>query len=87
MDGAEVVQLYISPKNSPIDRPIRELKVFQKVFVKAGRTVTVQMQLDEDAFTYYDENSNSWQAEKDVVSLQICKDANTVLLYSDLMVR
>ena len=87
MDGAEVVQLYVSPKNPSVNRPLRELKAFQKIFVQAGQTVTVQMQLDEDAFAYFDEKSHSWQAEKDVVSLQICKDANTVLLYSDLMVR
>ena len=44
MDGAEVVQLYVSPKNSLVDRPVRELKAFQKVFVKAGQTVAVQDQ-------------------------------------------
>ena len=87
VDGKEVVQLYVSPKNPSVDRPLRELKAFQKVFVKAGETVTVKMRLDGDAFTYYDEKSHSWYSEKDVVSLQICKDANTVLLYSDLMVR
>jgi hypothetical protein len=87
MEGAEVVQLYVSPKNPSVNRPLRELKAFQKVFVKVGETVTVKMRLDGDAFTYYDEKSHSWYSEKDVVSLQICKDANTVLLYSDLMVR
>ena len=79
MDGAEVVQLYAGPKNSPIDRPVRELKAFQKVFVKAGQTVTVKMQLEKDAFTYYDEQTHSWQAEQGEVSLQVCKNSNEIV--------
>jgi beta-glucosidase len=33
MDGAEVVQLYVSPKNPSVNRPLRELKAFQKIFI------------------------------------------------------
>ncbi len=80
IDGREVVQLYVSPKNPSVDRPLRELKAFQKVFVKAGKKVTVKLQLDEDAFTYYDEQTHGWQAENGEISLQICKNANEVLL-------
>ena len=79
MDGAEVVQLYISPKNPSVDRPIRELKAFEKIFVQAGQTVTVKMQLEKDAFTYYDEQTHSWQAEQGEVSLQVCKNANEIV--------
>ena len=80
VDGKEVVQLYVSPKNPSVDRPVRELKAFRKVFVKAGDSVTVDLQLDKDAFTYYDEQTHSWQGDKGEVSLQICKNANEVLL-------
>lgn len=83
-DGKEVVQLYVSPVNPAAERPIRELKAFQKVFIKAGEKVTVNLQLDSDAFTYYDEQTHSWQTEKGEVSLQICKNANAVLLESNL---
>lgn len=84
MDGKEVVQLYVSPKNSAAERPIRELKAFQKVLIKAGQKVTVNLQLCSDAFTYYDAQTHSWQIEKGKISLQICKDANTVLLQSEI---
>ena len=82
MDGKEVVQLYAGPKNPSVDRPVRELKAFRKVFVKAGESVTVDLQLDKDAFTYYDEQTHSWQEDKGEVSLQICKNANEVLLHA-----
>ena len=74
-----MVQLYAGPKNSPIDRPVRELKAFQKVFVKAGEIVTVKMKLEKDAFTYYDEQTHSWQTEQGEVSLQVCKNANEIV--------
>ena len=80
MDGAEVVQLYVSPQNPSVDRPVRELKAFEKVFVKVGQMVTVQLRLDEDAFTYFDEKSHSWQKEQGAVSMQICKHASSVIL-------
>jgi beta-glucosidase len=80
MDGAEVVQLYVSTQNPSVDRPIRELKAFQKVFVKAGETVTVTLWLDEDAFTYYNEQTHSWQTDQGEFLLQICKNANEIAL-------
>ena len=36
-----------------VDRPEKELKKFQKVFLKAGETANVTMILPKDAFTYY----------------------------------
>ena len=80
VDGKEVVQLYVSPKNPSVDRPLRELKAFQKVFVKAGQTATVKMQLDQDAFTYYNEQTHSWQTDQGEFLLQICKNANEIEL-------
>ena len=71
--GKEVVQLYISPKKPSVDRPVRELKAFQKIFVKAGSKVTVTIQLDKDAFSYYDEQCHCWRAKNGEYSLQICE--------------
>ena len=82
MDGAEVVQLYVSPKNPSVERPVRELKAFQKVFVKAGEKETVKLQLDKDAFTYYDEQTHNWRADSGEYAVQICKNANQVQLES-----
>ena len=80
VDGKEVVQLYVSPVAAEADRPIRELKAFQKVFVKAGEKVTVQLQLDQDAFSCYNPQAGQWQADKGEYALQICKNANEILL-------
>lgn len=61
--GAQVVQLYVQDVKSTVDRPLKELKAFQKVFLQPGETKTVTLTLNERAFQYYDEASKSWKAE------------------------
>ncbi len=61
--GAEVVQLYVQDVKSSVDRPVKELKAFQKVFLQPGETKTVTFTLNERAFQYYDEVTKSWKAE------------------------
>jgi beta-glucosidase len=58
--GAEVVQLYIKEQNPKIDRPEKELKSFKKVFLKAGESQQITFDLDESAFSYYDEMQAKW---------------------------
>lgn len=52
--GAEVVQLYISKQgSSPVDRPVRELKNYEKVYLHPGEEKTISMTLKKDDFSYY----------------------------------
>ena len=62
-DGAEVAQVYISCKNGNVYRPKKELKGFTKVFLKAGESKTVTVELDDKAFRYYDTTKNCWEIE------------------------
>lgn len=58
--GGEVVQLYVSEKNPKIDRPIKELKAFDKVFLKPGESKDIAFDLDQTSFQYYDEVKGKW---------------------------
>ncbi len=62
-DGAEVAELYVHAKNPRIYRPVKELKGFIKVFLKAGESKTVTIELDDKAFRYW--NSVTEQFEID----------------------
>ena len=62
-DGREVIQLYIHDEVSTLDKPLRELKAFKKVTVKAGETVSVDFDLSMDAFSSYDPKLHQWVAE------------------------
>lgn len=62
-DGAEVAQLYVSDIESTLYRPQKELKGFQKVFLKAGEQKDVTLTLDSRAFSYYNVNIRDWHIE------------------------
>ena len=61
--GAEVVQLYVSDKKASVERPLKELKAFQKVFLQPGESRDVKLIIGRDALSFYDEATSSWKAE------------------------
>ena len=61
--GSETVQLYISDKKASVDRPVKELKAFQKVFLQPGETRDVSLTIGIDALSFYDEATGQWKAE------------------------
>ncbi|MFT5758847.1 MAG: beta-glucosidase [Alteromonadaceae bacterium] len=63
IDGAEVVQLYLHDKVASVDRPYKELKAFDKVFIKAGESQQVSMILTQRDLSFWDIKSNDWLAE------------------------
>ncbi len=52
-DGAEVVQLYIGDPLSTVSKPIKELKKFEKVFLKAGESRQVCFEISPTDYSYY----------------------------------
>ncbi|MDP3913711.1 MAG: beta-glucosidase BglX, partial [Bacteroidota bacterium] len=52
-DGAEVVQLYLRDMVGTVTRPVKELKGFQKVFLKKGETRTIEFTLTEKDLRFY----------------------------------
>ncbi len=53
VDSYEVVQLYIRDRFATVSRPVKELKGFKKVFIKAGETITITFDIDERMLRYY----------------------------------
>lgn len=52
-DGYEIVQLYVHDKVGSITRPVKELKGFEKVFLKKGESKTVKFNLTVEDLKYY----------------------------------
>ena len=52
-DGEEVVQLYIRDLVGSITRPLKELKGFQKIELKAGTSKTVSFEITVNDLKYY----------------------------------
>lgn len=57
-DGAEVVQLYIRDLVGSITRPVKELKGFEKIFLRAGESKTVSFKITPDLLRFYDYDLN-----------------------------
>ena len=59
-DADEVVQLYIHQRSGTSTRPVRELKGFARVVVKAGDTVTVSLPLGPGELRYWSAVTRGW---------------------------
>ena len=78
--GKEVVQLYVAPGKGGFIRPVRELKGFEKIALAPGEKKTVRFTLDKRSFALWDVRQHDWYVEEGDYAVQICKDAETVVL-------
>ena len=60
--GADVVQVYVEPLESPVRSPVRELRAFRKVWLGPGQAITVTIPLDARAFSHWDVATGDWQS-------------------------
>lgn len=78
--GKEVVQLYVSPPPSRVDRPATELKGFQKIFLNKGETKTVEFTLKKRDFAYYDQETSDFFTESGTYGISISQSAEQPIL-------
>jgi beta-glucosidase len=71
VDGKEIVQLYVKDLEATVERPVKELKDFQKVHLKAGQKETVYFTLKKRDFAFWDENTSSWKVEPGKFEIQV----------------
>ena len=62
-EGKEIVQLYIGDDKCSVDRPVKELKGFEKVSLAPGETKTVEFNITLKDLQFFDEASHQWKAE------------------------
>jgi beta-glucosidase len=69
--GAEVVQLYIGDDHASVDRPVKELKGFRRIFLKPGETGTVNINIHLDDLKFYDVTIHDWKAEPGMFTVYV----------------
>jgi beta-glucosidase len=62
--GSEVVQAYVREVAPRVERPVKELRAFAKMFLEPGETGTAELVLDRLAVGFYDVAAKAWVAEK-----------------------
>ena len=61
-DGTEIVQVYIRNLQDP-DGPLKSLRAFDRVAVKAGQTVTAKLALERKSFEFWDAETNTMRVK------------------------
>ena len=87
-DGEEVVQLYIRDLESDEIRPLKDLRGFERVEIKAGQSIVVSMTLGPDELAYYDSATGEYLVESGLYEILVGpSSASEELLKTELMVR
>ena len=84
--GEEVVQLYVKHLDSKVVRPVKELKGFKRIEVKAGNVQRVQLTLSADQLAYWDETKHRFVVEPGKIELLIGSSSADVKLSSTITV-
>ncbi len=77
-EGAEVVQLYIGDDEASLDRPVKELKGFEKVHLEAGESADVEFVVTVDALKFFDPDKHEWVAEKGGFTAYVAASAEDI---------
>ena len=78
-EGEEIVQLYLRDKVGSIARPVKELKDFRKVLLKAGETKTIKFIIDNEKLSFYNQNLE-WVSEPGDFELMIGASSEDIRL-------
>ena len=87
LDGAEIAQVYVADTESTIFRPVKELKAFKKVFLKAGEEKRITMTLGKRAFAYYNVPHQTWHVESGAFDILVGASSADIRLKDTLFVR
>lgn len=85
--GKEIVQFYIRPVQTSIDRPVRELKGYGKIDLAPGETGTVTTILDRRSFAYWEEEIHQWRIEGGRYAVEAAASSRDIRLTALLEVR
>jgi beta-glucosidase len=69
--GAEVAQVYVTDDQCTVVRPVKELKGFEKVFLKPGEEKMLSLTLDQEAFRFYDPYKHDFVIEPGTFTISV----------------
>jgi beta-glucosidase len=78
--GAEVAQLYVHPIEPSVERPVRELKGFAKVWLEPSEKKEVNFVVDQNAFRYFDLTTHQFKTDSGRYQLEVGASSRDVRL-------
>lgn len=80
MEADEVPQVYVSRKNSKLDWPLKELKAFDRVTLKAGEKRTVSLEIPVEDLYYWDVDKDEWAYDPCNLQILVGSSSEQMLL-------
>ena len=77
-DGREVVQVYVAPERSIVQRAPRELKAFASVALAAGETRTVELVVRREDLAYWDVRVDRWVVEGGAYRVEVAASSRDI---------
>ncbi|HHV10848.1 MAG TPA: hypothetical protein GXX75_11290 [Clostridiales bacterium] len=87
MDGAEIVELYVSkviPSGTSDNKPFRQLKAFDKIWLKAGEKKRVTLELPVSDITFWSYLKKKMIVEPGTYKLEIGKSSADIVLTAEV---
>ena len=87
MAGAEVAQIYVGDDKCSLVRPAKELKGFDKIYLKAGESKRVSIRLDDEAFRFFDPIERQFKIEPGMFTVHVGASSADIRLTGKLEVK
>ena len=82
--GTEVVQLYVHDGHSKVDRPLHELKRFQRLELQPGEKETVMFVLNREDLSYWSPEKKDWVADPGTFEIEVGASSRDIRLRAPL---
>jgi beta-glucosidase len=82
--GAEVAQVYVHEVKPSVPRPVKELKGFEKVWLRPGETKQVKVELGKPAFSFYDPPKKCWVANPGKYEILVGSSSRDIKLQGEV---
>ena len=80
-----MAQLYVRDSESGLPRPPRELKGFESCTLSPGESTTLNFELNQDAFSYYDPENTGWVLEPGEFVIEIGRSSRNIALQKEIV--
>jgi beta-glucosidase len=78
--GDEIAEVYVRPVNPTIDRPIQELKGFQRVSLAPKQKTPVSVVLGPNSFAYWDTVTHAWKTDPGKYEIDVSSSSRNIRL-------
>ena len=85
--GKEILQFYVGFENSEIERPLKLLRDFKKVYLKAGEKKSINFKINKNDLSYYNTEKKKWMNESIEYNFYVgsSSDKNKLLKISEFI--